>query len=341
MHIFCALSALLVRPLLAIPTTILSPSDLRRDISISLLEATDTSSNVLTDFNSLPSPTSLIFDLFGSHLPSSAVNAAFRGAITRIQPLLHSRPEDPITNDDFQYRTAGGSVQIGITAVLRHKISWQQLDTVLRQTSSFMNGDPTPSQQHMQELAFQIINDGVLIGEGLISYHPPRRIRSRDPTTENLKGTELLVLPTDPSLNGSTLNAIPFRIPGTPYKLFFGFLGDPIPAERVWAAFEGAHSKIIMPLGERPASPIPGERFDYIEQDVRITVLVNIGRVMTWKQLSWVLGGMYGFITTTPGHYQLLTCEIANLGNAKLGFASMWYYPPAPPEPPSDQEDPL
>ena len=338
MHIFCALSSLLIRPLLAIPTTVLSPSDLRRDISISLLEPTDTSSNLLTDSNSLPSPCSLIFDLFGSQLPSTAVNAAFRGAITKIQPSLHSRPEDPITNDDFQYRTTGGSIQIGVTAILRHEISWQRLDSVLRQTSSFMNGDPTPIQQHMQELSFQIINDGILIGEGLISYRPPRRLRSRDPSTGNLKGTELLVLPTGPSLNVSTLNAIPFRIPGTSFKLFFGFLGDAIPAERVWAAFEGAHSEIIVPLGQRPSSPIDGARFDYIEQGVRITVLVNIGRIITWKQLSWVLGGMYGFITTPPGHYQLLTCEIANLGNAKLGFASMWYYPPVPP---GDQEDPL
>ena len=328
MRIFCALSALLLRPLLAVPTTVLSPSDLRKDASISLLEATNTSSNILIGSNSLPSSTSLNYDLFGSQLPSSAVNAAFRGAIRRIYPFLQNRPEDPITNDDFQYRAASGSLQIGVTAIVRHGISWQRLDFVLRQTSSFMNGDPTHRRQHMMELSFQIVEDGTTIGDGLVSYRPSRRLRSRDPSTEKSKDTELLVLPADPSLDVSTSNAIPFRIPGTPFELEFGFLGDAIPITGVWAAFEGAHSQIIGPLGQRPASPIPGERFDYSEESVRLTVIVDRGIVMTWKQLSWVLGGIYGFMTGTPEHYQLLTCEITYMGNGRLGFASVWYYPP-------------
>lgn len=48
---------------------------------------------------------------------------------------------------------------------------------------------------------------------------------------------------------------------------------------------------------------------------------------MTWKQLSWVLGGMYGFMTGTPEYYQLLTCEITSRGIGSVGFASVWYYP--------------
>ena len=49
---------------------------------------------------------------------------------------------------------------------------------------------------------------------------------------------------------------------------------------------------------------------------------------MTWKDLSYVLGGMYGFMAGNPEHYQLLTCEIAYAGRGNVGFASVWYYPP-------------
>ncbi len=330
MHIYCVLSTLFLQPLFALLTTVLLPSDLRKNASISILDGTNTTSNVLANSDSLPLSTSLTFHLFGSQIPSSAVNAAFGGAITKVYPFLHKQPDDPITGGEFRYRAIGGNVQIDVTAAVRHGISWQQLNSILRQVSSFMNGD-VDRRPHMQELLFEVLKDGTKTGEGLISYHPSHGIQSRDPTPapKNTNDTKLLLALTDPSIDTQTGNAFHFPIPNTPFILIIGFLGDAIPISGVWAAFEGAHTQIIGPLGQHPSSPIPGERFEYGEQGVRITVLVKRGTIMTWKQLSWVLGGMYGFITGAPGHYQLLTCEISFTGHGMVGFASVWYYPPS------------
>lgn len=291
----------------------------------------NTTSNFLTGTHSHPSPTSLTFDLYGSRIPSPAVNAAFSGAITKIYPFLSRQAGDPITNDDFQYRAIGGSVQIGVTAVQRHGISWRQLDAVLRQVSTYMNGGLGEGQPHMQELSFEITIDATRVGEGLVSYRPSRSSSSRDPPPASMKDandTKFLSALPDPSPNASAVNAIHFRIPNTPFKLIFGFLGDAIPRTEVGAAFEGALSQIVDHLGQRPDSPIPGERFEHREEYIRITVLEKPGTAITYKQLSWVLGGMYGFMTGNPEHYQLLTCEISFIGHGNIGFASVWYYPP-------------
>lgn len=326
MHTLYALSTLFLQPFLTVPT-----SDFRNNSSNSPLDAANTSSNGLTGSNFLPSPISLIFDLFGSQIPSSAVNAAFNGAITRIYPFLQNQPDDPITNNYFQYRAIGGSVQIGVTGALNRRISWQQLNSVLRQASNFMNGDLGASRQHMQELSFDIVKDGTKIGDGLVSYHPSRGLQSGSsmlPNLTNSNDTGLLLPATNPSLKSMTANAIPFPIPDTPFVLVFDFLGDTVPILNVWAAFEGAHSQIVHPLGEHPASPIPGGLFEYNKESIHITVLANRGIAITWQQLSWVLGGMFGFITGTPEHYQEMICDIVFIGHGTVGFASLEYLPP-------------
>lgn len=141
MHTICALSALFLQPLLTVPTTLIPPPGFGKENPVSSPNSTDSPSNGLTRSNFLPSPISLTFDLFGSQIPSSAVNAAFNGTITRIHPFLQTQPDEPIFNDNFRYRAVGGSVQIGVTGFRHHRVSWQQLNTVLRQASSFMNGD--------------------------------------------------------------------------------------------------------------------------------------------------------------------------------------------------------
>ena len=325
MHILFALATLLLQPVLTVPT-----SDVRNNNSNSPLDATNTSSNGLIGSNSLPSPISLTFDLFGSQIPSSAVNAAFNGAITRIYPFLHNQPNDPITNNDFQYRAVGGSIQIGVTGVLNYRLSWQQLNSVLRQASSFMNGGLGASRQHMQELSFDIIKDGTKIGDGLVTYHPSRVIQfesSMLPNLTNSNDTGFLLPATDPSLKSKTADIIPFRIPDTPFTLMFDFLGHAIPILNVWAAFEGAHSEIASPLGEHSASHIPGGLFAYSKENLHITVLATGGIGITWKQLSWVLSGMFAFITGMPEHYQVLTCDIVFIGYGTLGYASLGYSP--------------
>ena len=149
--------------------------------------------------------------------------------------------------------------------------------------------------------------------------------------TTNITGSDSLPSPTPLTFDlfGSRANAIHFRIPNTPFKLVFGFFGDLIPVLEVSAAFEGAHLQILGPLGQHPASPIPGDRFVYGRSGVRISVIVNKSTVMTWRQLSTVLGGLYGFMVGPPEHFQLLTCEIAFTGHGNMGFASVWYYPPS------------
>ena len=301
MHILSlyALSALFFQPLLALPTT------------LSLLESS----------KPVPSPLSLTYYPFGSRIPSAAVNAAFGGAITEIHPLLQSRPNDPITNDEFRYQAVGGSVRIGVAAALRHGITWQLLNVVLRRVSGFMNG----AVGGMQALTFEISKSGDRVGEGFVLYRPDLPLLGLN----GAKETDLLLARAAPSLELSTVNATHYKIPNTNLKLVFGFFGDTIPDSVVSSAFEGVHSQLLYPLSLNPGLAIPNNRFDYSLLGVRITVLVDRRTTMTWKQLSGVLGGLYGFMQGPPKHNQLLTCEIYDVGHDKKGYASFWYNPPS------------
>ena len=303
MHIFSlyALSAQPFLPLLAVPTT------------LSLLRSSD----------SLSSPISLTFETFGPQIPSAAVNAAFGGAITKIYPFLHSRPDDPITDDEFKYQAVGGGVSIGVVAALRHGITWQILNTVLRRVSGFMNG-VVGGRQHMQALTFEISRGGDRVGEGFVLYRPGHPLLGLKDNE-----TEPLVARAAPSLNLSTVNATHYQIPDTNIKLVFGFFGDTIPDQDVSSAFEGVHSQILYPLSLNPGLPIPNNRFDYGRSGVRITVLANRRDSMTWRRLSQVLGGLYGFMQGPPEHKQFLTCEIFEIGHGNRGYASVWYNPPS------------
>ena len=299
MHILTlyALSSLLFQPLLAVPTT------------LSLLTSP---------------PISLTFYPFGSQIPSAAVNAAFGGAITKIYPFLQSRPDDPITNDEFQYQAVGGSVHVGVAAALRHSITWQTLDTVLRRVSGFMNGG-VGGRQQMESLTLEIFKGGDRVGEGFVLYRPDAPLLNlKDPNE-----IELLVARAAPSLDLSTVNSTHYIIPHTNTKLVFGFFGDAIPDPDVSSAFEGAHSQIVYYLSLNPDLPIPHNRFDYSRSGVRITVLAKKRTTMTWKQLSQILGGLYGFMNGSPEHKQALTCEIFEVNHGTKGYASVWYNPPS------------
>ena len=320
MYTFCALFTLFFKILLAIPTTALYPSNSSTDLTDSA-------------FLSLPTPPKLTFDLHGSQIPSPAVNAAFNGAITRIHPFLQNQPNGRIPNNDFQFRPVGGSVQIGVTGAPRHQLTWQQLDSVLRQAATFMNGDLGAGRPHMQELSFEIIQGEMTIGDGLVSYRPLRGLESGHSTLANLTNlnrTGLLLSATDPSLYLPTVNGIRYPIPDTPFTLNFRFFGAAIPISKVSAAFEGAHSQIIGFLAQEPDSPIPHVGFDYFRQGVRITVSTYSVITMTWTQLSSVLGGMYGFMMGTPEHYQVLACDVLFRGRGSVGLASISDYPREP-----------
>lgn len=326
MHPLCALSTLFLLLSLTIQLTVLSPFDLRNESFVPSLDAKN-SSNGSTGLNSLPTSISLHIDLFGSQIPSSAVNAAFNGAINRIDPFLQTQPNAPITNNNFRYRPIGGSVQIGVTVVPHHQVSWQQLDVVLRQAANFMNGDLGARRQHMQELSFEIIKDGTKIGDGLVSYFPSLSLQSADSTLANLtnpNNTGVLLAAMDRSI--STAYPVPYPIPSTPFTLLFDSFGNKIPTSKVHAAFEGAHVDILDSLVQHPTSPISGGRFEYEKGGVRIAVQASKGVNITWKNLSVVLGGLYGFMTGTPDHYQHLTCGIVFSDRYRVGLASVTYY---------------
>ena len=328
MHALCALSTLFLSQLLPVQTAVLSPFDIRNQSFVLAPDARN-SSNDFTGSNSLPTSIHLIFDLFGSQIPSSAVNTAFNGAITRIDPFFQSRPNDPITNNDFQYRAVGGSVQISVTVVPRQRVSWQQLNVVLRQAATFMNGGVGASRQHMQELSFEIITDGTRIGDGLVSYYPSLSLQFADSTLANLTNpndTGVLSAAMDRSI--PTADPIAYPIPNSPFTLVFDFFGNTIPTSNVCAAFEGVYLAIFDSLSQHPASPISIHGFEYEKDGVRITVLASKGVVITWQQLSCILGGLYGFMSEKPEHYQHLTCGIVLVDRYSVGLASIGYVTP-------------
>ena len=76
-------------------------------------------------------------------------------------------------------------------------------------------------------------------------------------------------------------------------------------------------------LTRYPASPISSDGFEYEKDGVHIAVLASKGDVITWKQLSCILGGLYGFMTGTPTHFQHLMCGIVFVGSYRVGLASI------------------
>ena len=331
MHSLCTLYALFLLPLFTVSTTVPLPSDSRNDTSDSLLKATEDTANSRDFFNPHFWPISLSIHVFGFELPPVGVNAAFTAARVSIHPFLQSQPNRPITDDAFQCRAVGGSVQLLVTASLPDAISWHELNIVLLEIYYYMNGHTEDRQRHMQELSFDIIKAGMKIGYGLVAYYRSHSLRYRDPTLANRKNTDdkkLLLVHTDPSLDVPTANAIHFRVPNTPFILVVSYLSDAIPSLEVLAAFEGSHSQILASLSGQPTSPIPGSRYMYSEKGVQITVVAIRGIFMTWKQLSWILGGMYGFMSGPPEHYQILFCEISSASQGSVGYASVSYLPP-------------
>lgn len=327
-HSLCALSTLFLLPSLTVQATVPSPLDIRNGSFIPSLDAKNSSIG-FTGSNSVPTSISLTFDLFNSQIPSSAVNAAFNGAITRIYLFLQNQPNAPITNNHFLYRPIGGSVQISVIANPNHQVSWHQLDVVLRQVANYMNGDMGTRRQHMQELSFEIIKDGTKIGEGLVSYYLSLSLQLANSTLANLTNpndTGVLLPAMDRSI--STPSPIPYPIPSTPFTLIFYSFGNTIPMSNVCTAFEGVHNDILDELVHRPASPISGGRFEYEKYGVHITVRASKDVTITWKDLSSFLGGLYGFMTGTPEHYQHLKCFIVFLERYSVGLASVHYQRP-------------
>ena len=185
----------------------------------------------------------------------------------------------------------------------------------------------------MQELAFEIKRNGVKIGDGLVSYRPSRGVDFLNSTLAELTNsndTRLVLAALDPSVDSLTANAIPFPIPDSPFTLIFGFLGDAIPATNVWAAFESVHVEILEPLAQHPALPIPNNKFEYEKDGIHLAVVANMGFIITWKHLSCILGGLIGFMTGTPEHYQRLICNVMFAGLGNVGLASVWYQSPGP-----------
>ena len=117
-------------------------------------------------------------------------------------------------------------MHIAVVVALRHGITWQTLNTVLRRVSGFMNG-VVGGRQHMQSLTFEIFKGEDRVGEGFVLYRPDRPLLS-------LKGANL-VARAAPSLNLSTVDAIHYKIPETNTKLIFGFFGTfpEVPTKKV------------------------------------------------------------------------------------------------------------
>ena len=309
MHILYTLSTLFLQPLLAIPAT----------------------APILTSPDSLASPISLTFDLFGSRIPSSAVNALFRGAITKIQPFLQHRPDDPITDDEFWYRTVGGSVRIGVAAAVRHAISWQDLDTALRKVSGFMNGDVGGSQ-HMQELTFEISKGGNRVGEGFVlSDAPPIDLKDADDTGLLLARADLTLA----VLNTTAHSALKplqvgsqFPVPDSSIIIDFRYCRVIIPPDVLDDTLSAMLDQIDRFLPAQKAEPIPGNTLFKAHEGVRVTIFAKVGKVLSWDQVHSIVKGLVLIVTEAVDFRRTMKFEAEDFHTGRFAYGQVQYRPP-------------
>lgn len=115
-------------------------------------------------------PITLMFNTFGSPIPSIYVNAAFTSALRKIQNHVIHQADTPIPNDRWECRGAISKVWITVVAYNGNKISWQDLRSVVAAVLRFM----TEAGEHRcRGLGFFIDKvGGEETGYGNVAYFP-------------------------------------------------------------------------------------------------------------------------------------------------------------------------
>jgi len=285
------------------------------------------------------------FTVFEDPIPKDEVEKVLKSADEAIADLVKDSPFQKISNNRFEHRAPNGDTLVSIQAKMGKEITWAQLSHVLQGLSRFMIGMGA-REQHCRVLDFTIAIVGMgRVGFGVIRYFPRDKDqalkRSIMPASNAFLNKTVLY-----SLNGSSSSSastadplpLPWPIPRTSLLLSFHFLGMPIPEQNVKATLQGAIAEVRpWSTSEDMDDAMQNDAFDWTLPPngdgtrTGVTVLAYHGCVITWKQLSQILFGLYQFTTALDvdggQHFHVLGFRIINQFNVKIGLGTLSYYP--------------
>ncbi len=283
------------------------------------------------------------FTFFGGAIPKREVETLLTSADEAITDFVDEHPFDSIANNRFEHRAPGGNTLISIQANVGKSITWTQLFQMLQGLYRFMIGIGV-RQQHCQVLDFFVAMPGQeSVGLGVVRYFPRNkdRIQRRGTVSASIPGGTVLQLPNgSSSLPASTVNAMPllWPIPKTSLVLSIHYVGIPIPEQNVKATLQGAMAEVRpWSTSEDRDEAIHDGAFDWTLPPngdgtrTGVTVLAYHNCIVSWKQLSEVLFGLYQFTTAfhanAEQHFQVLGFRIINKFQLMIGVGTLSYYP--------------
>ena len=283
---------------------------------------------------------SLNFYFFGPSIPDQSVKATLQGAMSKIRPFLNGPSEiDPIENDSFRWvlpRSRGADIPVAVTVFTyhKHKITWRQLFDVLFGLYAFTTTFGTDLEEtHYQVLGFRIVGlDSRKLGVGTISYFRSetgqlaKRMESFDRGTLQQRPSALNISSFTPM---ATSNSIVYPVANTNMTLTFTFLGDtPIPQVEINVALGVAQMKISHAVMRTPDNIIPG-KFNDISTSGRLSTNIHAypGKVITWRELDYILRGVLQFCQDDQDHDRVLVFEIdiEAASRRRIGFGTLLY----------------
>ena len=316
-----------------------SNETLRRlpNTSLALLGANGVEENI--NFRIPKTSLSLSFYYFGPSIPDRSVKATLQGATAKVRPYLNSPFEmEPIENDSFQWvlplsREDGVPVAVTVLTYPLHEITWRQLFDILFGLFAFTTTFGTDlAETHYQVLGFRIVDlYSRKLGVGTISYY-------RSGTGQVAKRVESIdkgILPESPSApNISSVNpvavsnSIVYPVANTDITLTFTFLGEtPVPPLEIIGALSGAQQKISHSVVQAPNSSIQGNFKDVsVSGRVSTNIFAYPGKLITWKELDYILSGILRFCQDDQDHDRALMFEIDTVQAAsrgRVGFGTL------------------
>lgn len=289
---------------------------------------------------------SLSFYFFGPSIPVQSVKATLQGAIAKIRPFLNGPLEmDPIENGSFRWvlpvsHEADIPVAVTVFTYRLHEITWRQLFDVLFGLYAFATTFGTDlTATHYQVLGFRIVDLYARhIGVGTISYFRAVTSQLAKRVVGTIGNGILLQSPSTPNISSlnpvAVLKNIVYPVANTDVILTFTYLGDtPIPPLEINGALGGAQQRISHAVVQSPDSSITGS-FRDISTTGRVStnIFAYSRKVISWKELDYILRGILQFCQDDQDHDRVLVFEIdiKDASRGRVGFGTLLYVQPDP-----------
>ncbi len=282
----------------------------------------------------------LSFYFFGPSIPVQSVKSTLQGATAKVRSYLNGPSEmAPIDDDGFRWvlplsREAGTPVAVTVFRYHHQVITWRQLFDVLYGLYAFTTTFGTDLEvTHYQVLGFRVVDHNSRnLGVGTLSYFTSGtgELGKRVDTIDNGIPLQQPNRPNTSSLHqAAVLDSIIYPVINTDITLTFTFLGDtPIPLMEINAALSDAQQKMSHTVGQTPEKSIPDDFKDISTSGlVSTNILAYVGKLITWKELDYILKGVLRFCQDDQAHDRVLVFEIdiKDARRGRVGFGSLLF----------------